>query len=118
MISKGRSTIGSARPTAASFRLPRATPAPHWQVESVGDFNNDGRDDIVWRNDEGTVIDWLGQASGGFADNSDDAFYQVADSWSVDGGDIQYGVTEIDARNDFNGDGRSDILLAQRQRAR
>ena len=86
-------------------------PGTAWQVESVGDFNNDGRDDIVWRNDEGTVIDWLGQASGGFADNSDDAYYQVADSWSVDGGDIRYGVTEIDARNDFNGDGRSDLLL-------
>ena len=26
--------------------------------------------DILWRNSDGTITDWLGQDSGGFADNS------------------------------------------------
>ena len=33
---------------------------------ATGDFNGDGRDDVLWRNDNGTVTDWLGQADGGF----------------------------------------------------
>jgi hypothetical protein len=32
---------------------------PEWQVEGLGDFNADGRADIVWRHDDGTVSIWL-----------------------------------------------------------
>lgn len=69
-----------------------------WHVAAIGDFNRDGRDDILWRNDEGTVTDWLGQAGGNFAENYFQSVAAVPLEWQVAG------------IGDFNGDGRSDIL--------
>jgi hypothetical protein len=37
-----------------------------WKVAGTGDFNGDGHDDILWRNDSGLVTEWLGQANGAF----------------------------------------------------
>jgi len=54
-----------------------------WHVEAIGDYNGDGRDDILWRHDDGTIIDWLGTATGGFVDNSNNLFTQVALQWHV-----------------------------------
>ena len=31
---------------------------PDWQIQSVGDFNADGRSDIVWRSNWGAVSIW------------------------------------------------------------
>ena len=39
-----------------------------WHIAGTGDFNGDGRDDILWRNDTGAVTNWLGQANGGFVE--------------------------------------------------
>ena len=73
------------------------TPDVSWHVAGTGDFNGDGHDDILWRNDNGTVQEWLGQDSGGFADNA-----------AVN---VNPGVGwQIAGTGDFNGDGRSDIL--------
>ena len=69
-----------------------------WKVAGVGDFNGDNRDDILWRNDNGQLSNWLGQANGGFAANDANAFTSVGTSW------------KIAAVGDFNGDGRDDIL--------
>ena len=44
-----------------------------WHVAGTGDFNGDGRDDILWRNDNGPLTNWLGQANGGFTDNDANA---------------------------------------------
>jgi hypothetical protein len=33
-------------------------PGPTWHVEGTGDFNNDGKTDIVLQNDSGTVAVW------------------------------------------------------------
>ena len=56
-----------------------------WQIVSTGDFNGDGRDDILWRNDNGDLTDWLGQANGGFSSNVGNAYYGVDHSWNVVG---------------------------------
>jgi hypothetical protein len=69
-----------------------------WQVVGTGDFNGDGRDDLLWRNPDGRLSNWLGRADGGFTNNDAVALTTVATSWHVaDTGD-------------YNGDGRSDIL--------
>jgi hypothetical protein len=41
----------------------------------------DDRSDILWRNDNGDVTNWLGQANGGFPSNFGNAFYHVDNSW-------------------------------------
>ena len=69
-----------------------------WHLAGTGDFNGDGRDDVLWRNDNGAVTNWLGQANGGFVSNDSNAFSNLATSWQVAG------------TGDFNGDGRDDII--------
>lgn len=68
-----------------------------WKMNGVGDLNGDGRSDILWRNDNGTIGEWLGQSNGGFSGNANVA-YVVSTDWKI------AGVA------DFDGDGRADIL--------
>lgn len=69
-----------------------------WKIAGIGDFNGDGRSDILWRNDAGVLTDWLGQANGGFVGNLENAGASVPSGW------------QLEATGDFNGDGRDDIL--------
>ena len=69
-----------------------------WQIAGVGDFNGDNRDDILWRNADGRLTNWLGTETGGFADNVSKAYNNVSTDWRIAG------------VGDFNGDGRDDIL--------
>ena len=50
---------------------------PDWQVAGIADFNGDGRDDLLLRNRDGTMVEWLGQANGSFAANN------AATNWSI-----------------------------------
>jgi hypothetical protein len=69
-----------------------------WNIAGTGDFNGDGRDDVLWRNDSGAVTNWLGQANGSFASNFANSYGEVDNSWDIAG------------TGDFNGDGRDDVL--------
>ena len=70
-----------------------------WQVVGTGDFNGDGRSDILWRDANGTITDWLGTANGGFVGNFNNAAINLGNNWQV------MGV------GDYNGDGRDDIAF-------
>jgi hypothetical protein len=62
------------------------------------DFNGDGRSDVLWQNDNGTVRDWLGQPNGGFVGDISHVNFVAASN------------SQIIGTGDFNGDGRVDIL--------
>jgi len=71
---------------------------PSWRVIGAADFNGDGVDDLLWRNVDGTMSNWLGSSSGNFTINDSNAWAHVPNDWQIVG------------TGDFNGDGRSDIL--------
>jgi hypothetical protein len=54
-----------------------------WKIAGTGDFNGDGRDDIVWRQDSGAMSTWLGQANGGFVSNDANALQSVPTEWTI-----------------------------------
>jgi Ca2+-binding RTX toxin-like protein len=89
------SSSGGFSPNAANELTSVST---DWYVVGIGDFNGDGRSDILWRNNDGRITDWLGTANGGFTPNAANALAGVSTDWHVAG------------VGDFNGDGRADIL--------
>ena len=64
----GRSLAGGELPIQQGFLL-RAVPPPAWTIAAIGDFDRDGRDDLVWRSGTtGEVRIWYLDASSARAD--------------------------------------------------
>ena len=77
-----------------------ATGAPvpeEWIVSGVGDMNGDGRDDLIWRDGDGSVIVWYMEASG----------HDYTSQWLYSGAIPGWSIRGL---GDFNGDGNCDIL--------
>jgi FG-GAP repeat/FG-GAP-like repeat len=68
-----------------------------WKIAGTGDFGGDGKSDILWRNDDGSVAIW--QMDGNTVLSS--GFTSIS---STDNG------WKIAGTGDFGGDGKSDIL--------
>ena len=55
-----------------------------WLIVGIGDYNGDGRDDILWRNlVNGAVSDWLGTEEGGWIINDAAALTTAPLEWYV-----------------------------------
>ena len=72
-------------------------PGPSWQIKGTGDFNGDGKSDILWQGSDGTPAIWLMNGSTVLANGAAGPF-NPGPSWQIKG------------TGDFNGDGKSDIL--------
>jgi Ca2+-binding RTX toxin-like protein len=67
----------------------------HWHADGIGDFNGDGKADMLWRNDDGRMAVW----------HTDDHVITAIT------GREPSSAWHVDAVADFNGDGKSDILV-------
>ena len=72
---------------------------PDWHVAGTGDFNGDGRVDLLLKSDSGWVTDWLANADGSFTNNGANASLYFTSNWQIAG------------TGDFTGDGRDGFLL-------
>jgi len=80
--------------------------AANWSIEGLGDFNADGKGDLLWRNsDNGRV--WMFLMNGRSISNQ-----TVINSLAVPGEHVAFTdlAWEIKAIGDYNGDGRADVF--------
>ena len=77
----GTASGGFINNHANSATMPH--PASGLRLVATGDYNGDGRDDVLLRNGDG-VTNWLATANGGFVDNSGTAFEYLDPFWSVE----------------------------------
>jgi hypothetical protein len=94
----GSVITGSADLTSGGMAV---RPDASFSIAGVGDFDGDGRRDILWRSTSGQLIDWTmnGPVIAGSAD--------LTSGGAVVRPDASFGIAAI---GDFDGDTRSDIL--------
>ena len=74
-----------------------------WSIVGTGDFNGDGKTDILWRDTDGDVAIWFMNGT------------QVVSSSDLGNVPTNWSIAET---GDFNGDGKSDILWRDTPAAR
>ncbi len=77
------------------------TPDSSWSIAAISDFNGDGKADVLWRNTDGTLIEWNMNGSSIASSGvimSGPSLLKPDASWSIAG------------VGDFDGDSRSDLL--------
>ena len=87
---------GTFAGNAAHFSVNLGT---QWHIVGTGDFNGDGRDDVLFQNSDGTLTDWLGRDDGTFTGNAGTFSLNIGTAWHAVG------------TGDFNGDGRADVMF-------
>jgi lipopolysaccharide export system protein LptA len=82
--------------TTVTAQATLPNPGLGWHIVGSGDFNNDGRADIVWQNANGTPMIWT---MNGSTVTSQTTLSDPGITWKAIG------------TGDFNGDGQSDIVF-------
>jgi len=77
------------------------TPDASWNIVGIGDFNGDGKSDILWRDTSGTLIDWTMNGS------QITSIQEVTLQGSPAAPDASWQIAQI---GDFDGNGASGIL--------
>ena len=85
-----------------TFKAGTYTSTTGWQVQGIGDFNGDGKSDILWRDAvTGKTYIWFMngsvKAGGGYTESTAGAYTSTTG-------------LQVQGIGDFNGDGKSDIL--------
>ncbi|MEJ0076716.1 MAG: VCBS repeat-containing protein [Alphaproteobacteria bacterium] len=77
-------------------------PGPDWHIERLGDYDGDGKNDMLWRTDSGSLAIWEMDGTrikfNGFVNNGTTAVGAPGPDW------------HIADTADFDGDGKNDIL--------
>ena len=78
-------------------RIDLDQPGLDWKIEHTGDFNGDGTDDVLLRNDNGLIHTWL-------LDNN----AKIIDRVNLEHTSWDWNIEQV---GDFNGDGTDDVLI-------
>jgi len=78
--------LGQASEQFTSFTPTRQLLDGNWKIVAIGDYNGDGKDDLLWRHGSGEAGEWLATGSGDFAYNG--AIPTLDPSWQIQSPDI------------------------------